>query len=268
MEDPEAIARTLRERARALLPAIYFDPGQYDLLAQMTAPDDLGFYRALVAERGPVSVLELGCGTGRVALELCREGAEVVGVELSEALLEAARAKAEAEGLGPTLALGDLRSCDLGRTFDLVLMPYNVLNHMLDDASLADALEAARRHLAHESRLVIDTFQPSPAFLGGEPQKRRPILRYLDPYLDKEVVLSEEHHYDPATQVDRIVWSYAVDGTQDARVEELTMRLFFPRELDAWVERSGLVIEHKLGDYDRRPFDGASPKQLLVCRRA
>jgi len=266
MDDPEAIARALSERAREILPSIYFDAAQYDLLAQMTAPDDLPFYRALLQERDAASVLELGCGTGRVALALCRAGAEVVGVELSAELLEAAHAKAQAEELGPTLALGDLRSCDLERTFDLVLLPYNVLNHMLDDASLADALAAARRHLGPDSRLVIDTFQPSPAFLGDEPEKRRPILRYLDPFLDKEVVLSEENHYDPATQLNRIVWSYAVDGTQDARVEELTMRLFFPRELDAWVERSGLVIEHKLGDYDRRPFDGTSPKQLMICR--
>ncbi len=263
--DAEDIARGLAELARATLPSIYSDPAQYDLLAQMTAPDDVPFYRSL-HEETPGDLLELGCGTGRVLLELARAGATVVGVELSAALLEAAAAKAAAENLGVTLALGDLRSFDLGRTFELVLMPFNVLNHLLDDDSLTRALSTIARHMTPTSRLVIDTFQPSLRFLGDEPERRRKLLRYLDPYLRKEVVLFEENHYEASTQLNRIVWSYTVDGVEDARVETLTMRLFFPRELDAWLERSGFEIERKLGDYDGRAFDSRSAKQLVVCR--
>lgn len=265
MDDAE-IARALAARAREALPRLYFDARQYDLLAQMTAPDDLPFYRRLVERHGG-PVLELGAGTGRVSLALAREGVEVVGLELSPELLAAAVARADAEGLDVTFAHGDMRSFDLGRTFPLILVPYNAINHLLDDASLADALRAMRAHMDAGSRLVVDTFQPSPAFLGDAPERRRPILRYLDPYLDKEVRLSEEHHYDPATQLDRIVWSYAVDGVEDARVEELTMRLFFPRELDAWLRFGGLEIEEKLGDYDGRRFDATSPKQLVIAKR-
>lgn len=264
--DEAEIAQALAARAREALPAIYSDPGHYDLLAQMTAPDDLPFYMSMVESHGG-PVLELGCGTGRIALELARRGVEVVGLELSPDMLQRALDKAVAEDLEVTLALADMRSFDLERTFPLVLLPYNTLNHLLDDASLGDALACMREHLDASSRLVIDTFQPSLAFLGDAPERRRPILRYRDPYLEKEILVSEENHYDPATQLNRIVWSYAVGGVEDARVEELTMRIFFPRELDAWIERSGLTIERKLGDYDGRPFGGATPKQLVVCRR-
>lgn len=263
-EDAE---RALAARARELLPALYFDPVQYDLLAQMTAPRDLPMYEALAARHGG-PILELGAGTGRITIALARAGHEVVGLELSGPMLAAAHAKASAEGLDVTLALGDLRAFDLGRRFALVLVPFNTLNHLLDDDSLARALDAIARHLADDGRLVVDTFQPSPAFLGDAPERRRPILRYRDPYLDREVVLSEEHHYDPATQLDRIVWSYAVGGVEDARVEELTMRLFFPRELDAWLAHAGYALEAKHGDYDGRPFDARSPKQIVIARRA
>jgi SAM-dependent methyltransferase len=262
--EPVEIPAALRESAAAL-PRIYSDPEHYDLLAQMTAPDDLPFYRALIAEHGG-PVLELGCGTGRVALALAADGVEVVGVELSEAMLELAHRKAAHQEIGITLALGDLRSFTLERTFASILLTYNTLNHMTDRDSLTRCLSTVKRHMHARSRFVIDTFQPSLAFLGNEPEKRRGILRYRDPYLDEEVVLSEENHYDAATQLNRVVWSYAVDGVEDARVEELTMRLFFPRELDALLELHGLVIEHKYGDYDRRPFDARSPKQLLLCR--
>ncbi|MEZ4338229.1 MAG: class I SAM-dependent methyltransferase [Sandaracinaceae bacterium] len=265
--DEAEIARALEARARQTLPSLYFDAAHYDLLAQMTAPADLPFYQRLAqAHGGPI--LELGAGTGRIATALAKAGHEVVGLELSSAMLETAVARAQAEGVEVTYALGDMRSFDLGRTFPLILVPFNALNHLLDDDSLAGALAAMRAHMDDGSRLVIDTFQPSPAFLGDAPERRRPILRYRDPYLDEEVLLSEENHYDPATQLNRIVWSYAVGGVEDARVEELTMRLFWPRELDAWLRFAGLRLEEKLGDYDGRPFDGASPKQIVVARRA
>ena len=266
MTDAEEVRRALAESA-ADLPDIYRDPVQYDLLAQMTAPDDLDFYRAL-AEEHPGPILELGTGTGRVALELADAGHEVFGLDLVEPMVEMARRKAEEREIGLTLAIGDLRSFALGQTFGLVLLPYNTLNHLLDLDSLRRALAATAHHMDESSRLVIDTFQPSLSFLGADHSEPRPILRYLDPYLQKEVVLSEENHYDPARQVNRIVWRYRVGETDDARVEEMQMRIFFPMELDAHLEHAGFVIEQKWGDYDRRPFASDSSKQLFVCRRA
>lgn len=266
MQELEDVPRALQEAADAL-PRIYSDPVHYDVLAQMTAPDDLPFYRQLVRQYGS-PVLELGCGTGRVALALAREGAGVVGVDLSPAMLAAAQVRAQDEPLDVTWAWGDLRSFDLDTTFALALLTYNTLNHLYDLDDLRRCFATVRRHLDQDSRFVIDTFQPSLSFLGREPERPRPILRYRDPYTAREVRLFEENHYDPATQLNRVVWRYAVDGEEDARVEEFTMRLFFPRELDALLELNGFVIEHKYGDYDRRPFDSTSPKQLVVCRVA
>lgn len=262
IEIPEAL-----RLAAAELPPIYADPVRYDVLAQMTAPADLPFYRALVRRHGD-PVLELGCGTGRVLLELARDGARAVGVELAVPMLDFARQKANHEGIDVTLALGDLRSFDLGRTFPLVLLPYNTLNHLLDLGSIRRCFETVRRHMGPDSRFVIDTFQPSLAFLGADPERRRPILRYRDPYTHEEVRLSEENHYEPATQQNRVVWRYAIGGREDAIVEEVTMRLFFPNELEALLTLSGFAIEARYGDYDERPFDSRSSKQLTVCRLA
>jgi len=265
IDDLTDIPAKLREAA-AELPTLYDDPLHYDLLAQMTAPDDLPFYRDLLHQHG-CPVLELGCGTGRVALALASEGADVVGVDLHPAMLALAREKAAQAEIGLTLALGDLRRFDLDQKFSLVLLTYNTLNHLLDLDSITRCFDTVKRHMDDGTRFVIDTFQPSLAFLGRDPERKRQILRYLDPYTQDEVRLHEENHYDPATQHNRVVWTYEVDG-HAKRTEELVMRLFFPNELEALLQLSGFAIEARYGDYDRRPFGPTTPKQLTVCRLA
>ncbi|MFT3735235.1 MAG: methyltransferase domain-containing protein [Rhodocyclaceae bacterium] len=253
--------------AQAALPAIYNNATAYDLLAQMTAPGDLPLYRALAAQHGG-PILDLACGTGRVALELAADGHDVEGLDLSARLLEQGGAKATQLGLPLTFRQGDLRAFDCQRTFKLLILSYNSLNHLhtLDDQRRF--FGCARAHMAPGARLVIDTFQPSLTFLGGHPEQRRPILRYLDPYLQQEVVLHEEHHYEPATQIDTVKWFYAMGGQAEAATDTLRMRLFFPQELDALIAAMGFVIEHKFGDYNRAAFGSTSSKQIIIARLA
>ena len=106
---------------------------------------------ALVDSYEPSSVLDAGCGTGRVALELHRRGRVVVGLDVDPAMLETARAK------GPDLRWveGDLAdpALDLGRTFDLVVMAGNVLI-FVEPGSEGRVLANAARWLEPGGRLV------------------------------------------------------------------------------------------------------------------
>jgi SAM-dependent methyltransferase len=106
---------------------------------------------ALVASYGPATVLDAGCGTGRVAIELSRRGHDVVGVDVDAAMLEAARAKAP----DLTWIEGDLTdpALDLGRTFDLVVMAGNVLI-FVPRGTEGQVIANAARWLAPGGRLV------------------------------------------------------------------------------------------------------------------
>lgn len=97
----------------------------------------------------PASVLDGGCGTGRVAIELHRRGIETVGVDADPQMLEAARAK---EPAIPWI-LGDLATVDLGRSFDLIALPGNVMI-FVQPGSEAAVIENLARHLAPGGRLV------------------------------------------------------------------------------------------------------------------
>ncbi len=103
----------------------------------------------LVAAWGPRTVLDAGCGTGRVAIELARRGIDVVGVDLDPAMLAAARAKAP----GLTWVEADLAGLDLGRSFEVVVMAGNVVCFVSPGTEGA-VVAAAARHVAPGGRLV------------------------------------------------------------------------------------------------------------------
>lgn len=114
-----------------------------------TAGVDVHGEAAFVASWEPSSVLDAGCGTGRVAAELARRGIDAVGVDIDETMLEVARRKAPAI----PWVRADLSTLNLGRRFDLVVMAGNVLLFVAPGTEAA-VVERVRAHLVPGGRLV------------------------------------------------------------------------------------------------------------------
>ena len=241
--------------------SIYQDAAHYDWLASFTAPQDLPFYRRLATHYGS-PILELGCGTGRVSVALAKDGYAMTGIDLSSALLEGAGSKANAAGVEIRFEQADMRDFQLDASFGLAICPYNAFNHLLDFVDVGRFLSAVARHLRDDGRLVIDTIQPDPAFLGANPTLK--VLDYVDPASGKQGALHETNDYDARRQVNSITWRYLVEG-ELVREDRLEMRMFFPQELNALIHLCGWEIEEKWGNYAQVPFGARTPKQLLVC---
>ena len=120
--------------------------------------------------------LELGVGSGRIAIPAVRKGARVTGLDLSDTMLEQAHkhreklAKSKREHL--TLHLGDMRSFELARKFDVISIPFNAFMHLYTLDDVDRCLTQVRKHLVDGGILLLDVLVPDLDYLTRSPFKK------------------------------------------------------------------------------------------------
>jgi SAM-dependent methyltransferase len=242
--------------------SIYDEGRHYDLL--MPGPNDLPFYRRQ-AELYGSPVLELACGTGRLTIPLGQAGFDVTGLDVSPAMLQVARRKAESCGAAVMFTEGNCVDFSLGRKFHLIFIAENSLSHLLERNEVEACFSSVRQHLAPGGRFVVDVFTPSARILARDGAQPYAIGEYEDPDGGGPIRVTETGDYNAATQVKHVVWHYERIGTAESWDVPLKLRMFYPQEIDALLTYNGFVIEQKYGDFNTSLFSAASPKQLIVC---
>jgi SAM-dependent methyltransferase len=142
--------------------AVAFEPNyyvdNYDFI-HSTFSWDLEFYKAALP--GGKSVLELGCGTGRLLLPLADAGFAMTGLDVSEPMLDRTRAKLEnGRGYRPALHCADMRNFELHERFAGAIIPFNTFLHLHSRADQLSCLAAVHKHLVDGGLLIIDVFNP------------------------------------------------------------------------------------------------------------
>lgn len=250
--------------------SLYDNPRRYDQLAALlVAPgEDVAFFRRQ-AERFGGPVLELMCGSGRIAIPLAESALNITGVDLSKGMLDLARTKASRCDCAVNWVEQDIRGLALDRRFGLVFVAMNSIGHVVERADLEAMLARVRTHLLPDGRFIVDAFNPSLTVLTHDPDQMRTIAEFDDDDTGEHILLVERNRYDAATQVNRVEWRFVVeDGPPDA-VDEvvcLDVRIYFPQELEALLAYNGFIVEAKFGGYDESPFQSGSEKQILICR--
>jgi len=255
-----------QEAHRCPIP-LYRDGRHYDALIRSLALADVPFYEE-ESRRAGGPVLELGCGTGRLTIPIAQSGVEIVGLDQSSSMLAYACEKAADAGVEISWVEADCRQFALDRKFQLIVMPFNAMQHLHDRASLAALFGNVRKHLADGGKFIFDVFNPSIAILNRDPRQRIVERQYEDPDGRGTITLEQTAVYDDAAQVNRITWYFSLPDEKDFRVEELPMRCFFPQELDLLVHAHGFEAAEKFSNFERQPFAGGGMKQVMVTRKA
>jgi SAM-dependent methyltransferase len=229
----------------------------YDEIARLYDPwsrsvtEDVGFY---VSEAQAVTppVVELGVGTGRIAVPIAAEGIRVIGVDSSAGMLEVAREHAEEAGVAELIDLrvGDLRSPPVSERVELVLCPFRSYLHLHTDEERLEALGAARELLVEGGRLIFDVFAP-----GADD-----IAETHGRWLEREPDIYERADWDTRSRT----LTLSVRGPSG----ETTMALAWlsAEEWRALLHEAGFEVDALYGWFDRRPYRGGED-QVWIARR-
>jgi SAM-dependent methyltransferase len=229
----------------------------YDAIARLYDPwsrsvtEDVDFYvEEAVASGGPV--VELGVGTGRIAVPVAEAGVRVIGVDSSAAMLEVCAERASAAGVVERLdlRLGDLRKPPVTERVPLVTCPFRAYLHLGGDDERRHALRRARELLVPGGRLVFDVFTP-----GADD-----IAETHGRWLEREPGIFERADWDTAAR------TLTLSVRDDARASTMTLAWLDPEEWHALLEETGFEVLACYGWFDRRPYAGGEDTVWVALR--
>jgi SAM-dependent methyltransferase len=251
----------------------YEDAEYYDYTYRRRV-EDVGFYRRFARQHGG-PVLELGAGSGRVTIPLAEDGATVVGLEASRAMIARAESRRE-HALEPAarerarFVHGDMRDFSLGERFNLVFAPFNTLLHLYEPDDFARCFHRVREHMAPGGRFVFDVRFPVLTELARDPERVYRARPFKHPTLGYKVQYEEQFRYDPLKQVQHVTIRFkpGEGAPKKAKAHEvlLSQRQIFPNELRALMALGGLELAGRYGDFTGRPLHDDDPVQIVVAR--
>jgi len=241
----------------------YSDPLTYDQEYGSYEPSG-SFYHSLALEAG-TPILELACGTGRIAIPLAKDGFDVTGVDISKQMLD--RASQKSENLAITWIQADCRSFNAEKKFRLIYMTGNSFQAFLTREDQELMLTQVKNHLHLDGFFAFDTRNPDLAELASNQNKEE----YWHSYVDSQgrtVNVSGLLTYNPISQIAHYIthrrWKGA--GKEITNTSHIDLRYIFPQEMEALLYHNGFNIIRCYGNWDLSPLTPKSPSMIYVCK--
>jgi SAM-dependent methyltransferase len=265
---------------------IYDHPDDYDL-EHRADDDDIGFYCVLVHRLAPFSVIELGCGTGRITVPLAQAAVRdnfiiifnIIGLDSGAEMLDKARehlAKAPSEARQRVKFVeGDMRSWRAISPAELIVVPCSSISHVL---SLDDQLQLWRTafdNLAEDGRFVVEVQMPNLAAFADSfsspPRVSTEVdLDVTDPRTKSRLLRHKSTSYasdDQKASIRFVYERFEKTISVERYIDDFASHVYFPRELQLLFMHTGFEIEAAYGDYHFRPLEPASQLIIMIGRK-
>jgi SAM-dependent methyltransferase len=237
---------------------------------------DVPFYVDLAKQSGG-PVLEIACGTGRVLLNIAREGIEVDGVDNSPEMLRVLNAnrEREPEDVRARIAIyeGDMRSFRLSKKYPLAIIPFRPMQHMYTLEDQRDALITAAAHLQDNGKLAFDVFYPKFAAMEAGIGQEILDLEWPVDLLRRRVV----RRYFRKESVDKIrqiftgtfiFRTYLGDTLVLEETDLLKLSYYTYPHLRALFLLAGLEVLEEYGSFAGAPLDNTAAQMIFIVRKA
>jgi SAM-dependent methyltransferase len=281
-------ARGRRERERELAALLdrgtnehYLDPVLYDF-EYAEQDDDVDWYGALADERGVGKIiLELGAGSGRIAIPILMAGHHLIALDRMPAMLDHLFAKLDALAKAGERVPGRVERLAAEMTaiprpdasVGLVIAPFNVLMHLYSWRELLSCFREVYRVLEPGGSFAFDVLLPDFDWLRWDPQERHAATHFEHPRTGQKLIYSTNHEYDPDTQIChiRIYYDDARSGLRSRakplQTVHLAHRQIFPEEIRMLAGVVGFEIESHTGDFLDLSLNPDVEVQVVLCRK-
>jgi len=245
----------------------------YDLVPAYAQRADLDFY-VEAARLTCGKTLELGCGTGRVLIPTAAAGCEILGLDVSEHMLGACRAKLLQQRSSvqarASLILADMTDFNLDDKFGLITIPFRAFSHLVSVQEQLDCLNCVRRHLAPGGKFILELFQTNPKRISDTVYLKEvedtPEFELPD---DRKIRRANRvvafHRADQFNDVELIFYIDHPDGRAERLVQSFPFRYFFRYEVEHLLARAGFEIIDLFGAFDKSPLADDSPEMIFVA---
>ena len=239
--------------------------------------EDISFYVEEARNSGG-HVLELGCGTGRVAIPIAQAGVDIVGLDFSTSMLDEARRKMlSAQPLSGSLTLveGDMRDFSLSGEpgedgpFSLAIIPFRGFLSLLTVGDEVRALMNIKRHLRPGGKLILSMFVPDPSMLVHEVDVPYHFRDVTDPSTGRQFVLWQQNRYDNYSQIVNtrtIIEELDEEGVvRERKYRDFQLRYIYRWEMHHLLRMCGFEVLDLFGDFSRSDFDDTSTEMIWVA---
>ena len=233
--------------------------------AQTVGRRDILFWQRMAAPvDGPI--LELGCGTGRVAIPVARKGSTVIGIDRSASMLARGHMKVQRSRLAARVKLirGDIRSLPFpDKLFELVMAPYGILQSLLDEKLLSATLKDVRRVITPDGIFGLELVADLPAW---DEYSNRPSLRGTRD--GKPIALIESVKQDRRHHITRFEQEFVEGRGKGATRKKfsLAFRTLSVPQMAQRLEKAGFEVAALLGDYQGGPWDLRADVWIILSR--
>ena len=214
------------------------------------------FYLELAKKYGYHGVIDIACGTGAVLLYLAQAGIDIDGTDLSEAMCDVARSKAESWGLHLDIFPANMTEFSSDRKYSLAIIARSGFMHLLTPELQRAALCNIHRNLTDDGILTLNTFAPDPAIQAVQMKNTDQDYTYRLEYINTDGQREKIYNaisYDPQTQIMSGNWkfeTYDESGNKiGERIRPLKMRQTYKQEMLYLIELCGFEVVEIYGDY-------------------
>ncbi len=226
--------------------------------------DDIDFYRK-EARKAKGKVLEIACGTGRIYLELLKDGVDAYGIDISKNMLEVLKKKAKELGLKPKVKKADMRNFRFNTKFSLIIIPFRSFLHNLTVEDQLNTLKNIRKHLTPNGKLILNFFCPNPEVIFKTYGKE--IKEDIIEFGNKKLVLASKSYFvDEVNQIVEFVKTLK-DKNRIVWKNKFRIALIYKREFELLLRLAGFRKWKVYGGFNYKPLKSYKQEMVWIVEK-